>query len=572
MANQTIDGTLEWLEILSLNGKVEQSRVWSPVAIFFLLSLCFVARKLFRNRTLDQFYKSQPYAGRNPQQWFSSLRATLRSFFHNAEQVRKGYAQYAKRNIPFLVPNFRTGPSFVCPPGLLQTILGKPESKLAAVVPMSDFISSEYTIRDPHVYPSELHSGHLRNEVTKRLALLAPDLSAEVPHALDQIWGTTKEWNTVINMGSIENIVARTITRVSVPLPLCRDENYLNPLQSYCMSVLRNGILIQMFPSFMRPVIGPLIAWKGKRECESCIKILIPIVNERLAQYKRYLDISSNGWKPPNDILQVQIEQGHATGDPEQLSPRRIANRLIIVSFSAIDGVSIALSHVLLDLFSTPPSEGYVETLRQECDTVIKENPEGCWTKDKISRLVLLDSTIRESMRHSDHGWTALARRVTAPNGLTVSPSLTIPRGVNVQVPIHSIHMDPDFHHDPEQFLPFRFAPPESIPKSNPSSLFSSGTEPYANANPDHPTDTAHQPPDDYAKSLVTLDATFLSFGYRQHSCPGRYIAVHLMKVILANMLQRYDVERLPKRPTRVELMEFRIPNEDAKIRVRKRA
>lgn len=122
------------------------------------------------------------------------------------------------------------------------------------------------------------------------------------------------------------------------------------------------------------------------------------------------------------DILQLQIEQSHVTGKAEQMAPRLIAHRLIIFSFSIIDAISITLSHVPLDLYSTPPSEGYVETLRQECDTVMKGTPEGCWTKDAVSQLVLLDSTIRESMRCSDFGWTAYQRRVSTQFSRPFSP------------------------------------------------------------------------------------------------------------------------------------------------------
>lgn len=93
------------------------------------------------------------------------------------------------------------------------------------------------------------------------------------------------------------------------------------------------------------------------------------------------------------------------------MEARNIAHRLIIFHFSNIDPTSIALSHILLDLYSTPPSKGYVNTLREECETVLKET--GHWSKDAVSRLELLDSTLRESMRHSGYGWTALLRRVS---------------------------------------------------------------------------------------------------------------------------------------------------------------
>lgn len=120
------------------------------------------------------------------------------------------------------MPSIRKGPILVCPPGLLKTVLGKPESMLAALVPIAESISSKYTLRDPRVQPTEFHVGLLRKGVTERLALLAPDLSDEVSYAFDKVWDSSTEWNTVINMASIEEIVARAITRVIFPLPLCR--------------------------------------------------------------------------------------------------------------------------------------------------------------------------------------------------------------------------------------------------------------------------------------------------------------------------------------------------------------
>lgn len=233
-----------------------------------------------------------------------------------------------------------------------------------------------------------------------------------------------------------------------------------------------------------------------------------------------------------------------------------------MLNFNSVPPVGLTLSHLLFDLYSAPPSEGFVDTLRGECDQVIKETPEKHWSKDAVSRLVLLDSTIRESMRHSDFGWTAFPRRVNlttssstsnfthikssqvlSPTGIPMSPSLNVPPGVNLEIPMHSIHMDPDFHPQPTRFAPFRFAPSSTGP-----------------TNPD------------YAKALVTLDDTFLAFGYRQNGCPGRFFAAFLMKVIMANVLQKYDVEEMRERPEVRTLMEFRVPREDLTVRVRRRS
>lgn len=69
------------------------------------------------------------------------------------------------------------------------------------------------------------------------------------------------------------------------------------------------------------------------------------------------------------------------------------------------------MTNTILDLYSSPPSKGFVEGLREECDRVLAES-EGIWTKDAVSALCRVDSTIRESMRNSTFGIIALPRRV----------------------------------------------------------------------------------------------------------------------------------------------------------------
>ncbi|KAL9619895.1 MAG: hypothetical protein Q9160_005542 [Pyrenula sp. 1 TL-2023] len=518
-------------------------------AITFVPALYYIVDKLFVNRTIKRFYASQPWAGRKSGQWFSGLRASFNSFLNNADQIKEAYTKYAKNNIPFLVPNFRKGAFYVIPPEMLKTVLGSPETKLEARVPMAETVASKYTIGDADIQPIELNNRLLRKDITKRIGLLAEGLSEEVSFAFDEVWGTSQEWKTVVIWSSLEEIIARAINRVVFPGLLSRNDDCMKPLLKYTTAVLWEGLVIDMFPELLQRIFGPLISWRSKRHCQACIRFLIPHVEERLKLFKMYKEGVNDGWEPPKDILQWQIEQSSSTGKPEQMEPGLIAHRLIIFHFSNIDPTSIALTQILHDLYSSPPSKGFVDIIRDECETVLKETPEGHWTKEALSRLVLLDSTLRESMRHSGFGWTALLRRVVSPAGLPISPSITIPHGVTVGVPMHSIHMDPDYHPNPTEFSPFRFAPP-----SHPSS-----PAPTLNLN------------SEYSKSLVTLDATFLGFGYRQFACPGRHIAAHVMKVIVATMLLKYEVGPLKERPSQINLMELRIPRMGTTLKVRRR-
>jgi cytochrome P450 len=116
-----------------------------------------------------------------------------------------------------------------------------------------------------------------------------------------------------------------------------------------------------------------------------------------------------------------------------------------------------------------------------------------------------------------------------------------------MEIPMHAIHMDSDLYPDPALFEPFRFAPKEALP---------SNAGPHAGEKP--------QP-------LITIEETFLGFGYGRSGCPGRFFASHLLKVMFAYIVQNYDIEYMETRPKMIELMEFRFPNEKSTVRVRRR-
>ncbi len=72
------------------------------------------------------------------------------------------------------------------------------------------------------------------------------------------------------------------------------------------------------------------------------------------------------------------------------------------------------MQNFILDLFSTDPSLGYVDALREECAAVFHEH--GSWTRSAVEKLTLVDSAIRESMRLSPVGTIMLPRKVGSPS------------------------------------------------------------------------------------------------------------------------------------------------------------
>ena len=58
----------------------------------------------------------------------------------------------------------------------------------------------------------------------------------------------------------------------------------------------------------------------------------------------------------------------------------------------------------------------------------------------------------------------------------------------------------------------------------------------------------------------MNTSETFLAFGHGRHACPGRFFAVHELKLLMAYIVLNYDVEFLPKRPEGIWRSNFVVP------------
>jgi cytochrome P450 len=114
--------------------------------------------------------------------------------------------------------------------------------------------------------------------------------------------------------------------------------------------------------------------------------------------------------------------------------------------------------------------------------------------------------------------------------------------------------LDEKLYPNPREFNAFRFARSENL--HNVFSNIASKDDPSKKVKP---------------KSSVTLDDSFLGFGFGKHACPGRFFALNEMKLFVAYLVQHYDIEHLKVRPKPVEFMWYKLPSDAATIRVRRR-
>lgn len=65
----------------------------------------------------------------------------------------------------------------------------------------------------------------------------------------------------------------------------------------------------------------------------------------------------------------------------------------MMVIMNAIHSSTLTMVNTILDLWSSDPSDAFIEGLRQECSRILKEN-DGIWTKTGVDRMVHVNSAM----------------------------------------------------------------------------------------------------------------------------------------------------------------------------------
>lgn len=116
---------------------------------------------------------------------------------------------------------------------------------------------------------------------------------------------------------------------------------------------------------------------------------------------------------------------------------------------------------------------------------------------------------------------------------LRLSNGQFIPAGATIEVPAVAVNNDPDLFPDPETFDPFRFSRIRDQAKAEGSDQVAALSQ------------------------FVSVNQNSLTFGFGRHACPGRFFAANEIKMILANILMRYDVRMPGDRKDRYSNIEF---------------
>jgi cytochrome P450 len=413
------------------------------------------------------------------------------------------------------VDHFRiatTAPSetIVVSPKFLGELKKLPDNVLSMTEAIAEVMQASYVKLDVHntVLPHTV-----RASLTPALVRLNPIIADEAQEAMNLELPQSGDWTEVHIFGKLLRIVAMASGRIFVGPELCRDERYLEVSTLYTVDLVEAARIVTEIPSWRRPLFAPIhpAVRKVHRRLDEAIAFLRPVVAARQEAARR-------GEEKPDDMLQWIIDD-HVAGGQEDAA--ELARMQLGVSFAAIHTTTMTTTSALYTLAAMPE---LVPVLRQDVQQALDASG-GEFTNISMQNMKKLDSFLKECMRFYPFSSGSFTRKVLQP--VTLSNGQHIPAGVFLEVPAGGISRDNDVFPDADTFDALRFYDMRQAKDADGGS----GTQAagvVANSQ------------------FVGVGSTSLTFGYGRHACPGRFFAANEIKMIMAEILLRYEIVNPP--------------------------
>jgi len=227
-------------------------------------------------------------------------------------------------------------------------------------------------------------------------------------------------------------------------------------------------------------------------------------------------DVDANAYLSQNDYLTWSVRD--AMKHPTQMNedPDMLAYRIILINFAAVPSSAFTSAGTLLDIYSSPPSKGFVSGLREEVENLVHKKS-GDWTKGDVDNLIRIDSAIKESIRLEPLMAKVLERKVVSKDGVTLKDGLRLPQGANIASSAYSVHRDESIYPCAHQYDAFRFSRPQEKVTSQRTITSHQRVkeDPATKGGRAHASDDAAH---DKNPEVASTSETFLTFGHGRHA------------------------------------------------------
>ncbi|THY33598.1 hypothetical protein D6D01_02196 [Aureobasidium pullulans] len=291
---------------------------------------------------------------------------------------------------------------------------------------------------------------------------------------------------------TILDMTTQISSRIFLGKEVCRNPEWRRVTISYTVDSIRAAQQLRLWPSFTRKIVHwflPLCR-QVRGHLEKARQIIRPVLAQRRGTEAK----TKRGHPDALDWLE-QASKGRAY-DP--------AVAQVMLSLAAAHTLSDMTVQLLFDLAQRP---ALINILREEIVAMSRNH--AAWSKAALYDLKLMDSVMKESQRLKPAALVALRREATARTKLPDGTS--IPKGTTVMVSAHRM-WDSSTYKDAAEFDGYRFLEMRS------------------------------QPGREYSAQVSATSQDHIGFGFGKAACPGRFFAIHLLKIFLCHLLMQYDI------------------------------
>lgn len=315
----------------------------------------------------------------------------------------------------------------------------------------------------PGIATGSVHGPIIRREMTKGLDTYADAVVNEIEHSLGLVWGDSPQWHEIVVYDTMLDVISRISNRVLVGFPLCRNESYLRSSRNFARFVIITAGLINLLPSMLRPILGPLIIARDMYHYHKITRLIFPIVKKRMVDFQLGNDYKKPDYSVYNDYIHWALHHAFSQNDPIERTPEMITKRLVVLTFGTIQSSVITITNALVDIASSPSSVETQEGLREEVEGATTPPDPESWKTSNLIKMVHIDSVLRESMRL----WGFISRGVTkmvmVREGIKIPSGEHLPYGAKVGVSAYAIHHDEAIYPNALLFDAFRFSRPLEV-------------------------------------------------------------------------------------------------------------
>jgi cytochrome P450 len=303
-----------------------------------------------------------------------------------------------------------------------------------------------------------------------------------------------------------------------------RNETYLKNAIGFAEDIALSATLLRLLPPWLRVFLAPMITIPNKLHARGFTKMMKPEIIRR----QRML---SGSEKEPveNDYLSWLL----ARSPPGfQSSIKTLIARMLHLNFASIHTTSFIGTNSLFDLLSSfalsEATPSYIDQLLSELETL------GPLDRRALQKMHLMDACLRESSRLASIIGLGVNVKVVAQDGITAPDGTHYPQGCLLSVPSWGIHNDEELYHDPTEFRPERYLSTDNS--------FTNTDEKPTTTDPGPPSNKNKAYLSQANNAFTSTSPTYLGFGHGRHACPGRFFAAQELKLLIAYLLQNYEM------------------------------